>query len=80
MERLKRRIGGDKFKRVIDELNLAYSNQLSTENIEHHKYWIELFLKEYYDPLYKYSLENVKDKIIFEGNYNDVKKYLNSLK
>lgn len=80
MERLKKRLGGDKFKKVIDELDFAYKNQLSTGNIDYHKYWIELFLKEYYDPFYKYSLENVKDKIIFEGNYKDVKEYLNSLK
>ena len=79
MERLKKRLGGDKFKKVIDELDFAYKNQLSTGNIDYHKYWIELFLKEYYDPLYKYSLENVKDRIIYSGNYNEVKEYLNSL-
>ncbi len=80
MERLKRRLGGDKFKKVIDSLRLAYNNQLSTGNIDYHKYWIELFLRDYYDPLYKYSLEIVKDKILFEGNYKDVKEYLNNLK
>ena len=80
MERLKKRLGGDKFKKVIDELEFAYKNQLSTGNIDYHKYWIELFLKEYYDPLYKYSLEMVKNKIIFNGNYKDVKEYLNALK
>ncbi|MFU7515067.1 tRNA 2-selenouridine(34) synthase MnmH [Clostridium sp. HCS.1] len=80
MERLKKRLGGDKFKKVIDSLSFAYNSQLSTGSIDYHKYWIELFLKEYYDPLYKYSLENVQDKIIFQGNYKDVKEYLNSLK
>ena len=80
MDRLKKRLGGDKFKKVINELNFAYKNQLSTGNIDYHKYWIELFLKEYYDPLYKYSLESVKDKIIFSGNYSDVSDYLENIK
>ncbi|MDV4151913.1 tRNA 2-selenouridine(34) synthase MnmH [Clostridium sp. AL.422] len=80
MDRLKKRLGGDKFKKVITELEFAYKNQLSTGNTEYHKYWIELFLKEYYDPLYKFSLEKVKDRIIFQGNYNEAKDYLNNLK
>ena len=82
MERLKKKLGGDRFKKVLDELNFAYKTQLSTEKIEYHKYWIELFLKEYYDPMYSYTLQKDKDnnKIIFEGNSTDIIEYLKSLK
>lgn len=76
MERLKKRLGGDRFKKVLDELTLSYNTQIKTGNIEYHKNWIELFLKEYYDPLYSYGLEKNKDKIIFEGNSLEVMEYL----
>lgn len=76
MERLKKRLGCDRFKKVLDELTLSYNTQIKTGNIEYHKNWIELFLKEYYDPLYSYGLEKNKDKIIFEGNSLEVMEYL----
>lgn len=79
MDRVKKKLGGDRFKVVLNELNLAYNNQLSTNSMDAHKNWIEIFLKEYYDPLYKYSLENNKDKIIFRGNALEVNEFLNSL-
>lgn len=82
MDRLKKKLGGDRFKKVLDELNFAYKTQLTSGKIEFHKYWIELFLKEYYDPMYSYTLQKDKDnkKIIFEGNSIEVLEYLKNLK
>ena len=80
MDRVKKKLGGDRFKVVLNELNLAYNNQLSTNSMDAHKNWIEIFLKEYYDPLYKYSLENNKDKIIFRGNSLEVNEFLEDLR
>ena len=68
------------FKVVLDELNLAYKNQLSTNSVDFHKGWIEVFLKEYYDPLYKYSLEKIEDKIIFRGSSKEVTDFFKTLK
>lgn len=80
MDRVKKKLGGDRFKVVLNELDLAYKNQLSTNSIDSHKSWIEVFLKEYYDPLYKYSLENIEDKVIFRGNSKEVSEFLKTLK
>ena len=82
MDRLKKKLGGDRFKKVLDELNFAYKTQLSSGNIDYHKYWIELFLKEYYDPMYSYTLQNDRNNktIIFEGNSKEVLEYLKNLK
>lgn len=81
MDRLKKKIGGDRFKKVLDELNFAYKIQLTSGKIEFHKYWIELFLKEYYDPMYNYTLEKDKNNntIIFQGNSSTVIEYIKSL-
>ena len=78
MDRLKKKLGGDRFKKVLDELTFAYNEQIKTGKIEYHKNWIELFLKEYYDPMYSYNLEKDRDKIIFEGNSLEVLEYLKS--
>ncbi len=80
MDRVKKKLGGDRFKVVLDELNLAYKNQLSTNSVDFHKGWIEVFLKEYYDPLYKYSLEKIEDKIIFRGSSKEVTDFFKTLK
>ncbi|MBD7916503.1 tRNA 2-selenouridine(34) synthase MnmH [Clostridium sp. Sa3CUN1] len=82
MDRLKKKLGGDRFKKVLDELNFAYKTQLNSGKIDYHKYWIELFLKEYYDPMYSYTLQKDRNNktIIFEGNSNEVLEYLKNLK
>lgn len=79
MVKLKNRIGGDRFKLVIDELKNAFKIQNSTNDYEYHKIWIELFLVKYYDPLYKHSISKDTRNIIFKGNKNSVLEFLNDL-
>lgn len=80
IEKVRKKLGGDREKLLLNEFNLAFKKQLSTTSIDAHKKWIEIFLREYYDPLYNYSLEKNKEKIIFKGNSNEVLEYLISLK
>ena len=80
MNRVKKKLGGDKFNIVINELDKAYKNQLSTGNIDLHRNWIERFLRDYYDPLYKYSIEKHNYDLLYKGNTEEVYEYLNTLK
>lgn len=80
MNKVKKRLGGDRFKRVIDMFEHAYSMQLATSSYQPHEAWIELFLSDYYDPMYQYQLENTTKKIIFQGRAPEVLAYLQSLK
>ena len=37
-----------------------------------HDAWIRAMLKEYYDPMYAYQLEKQSNKIVFQGDYDEV--------
>lgn len=80
MNRVRKRFGGDKLNQVIKDLEKAYNHQLSTGSFDLHRDWIERFLREYYDPLYKKSIKNSPDSLLFKGNYNEVLDFFNSLK
>ena len=79
MERVKDRLGGDRLKHIIEELRLAYENQISTSSIDKHRNWIELFLTNYYDPMYKHSIEKSNRNIVFKGNSSEVIQYINEI-
>ncbi|QAA32995.1 tRNA 2-selenouridine(34) synthase MnmH [Clostridium manihotivorum] len=79
MERVQSKIGGDRMKLLIEELKAAYKDQISTNRFDRHRNWIELFLNNYYDPMYKHSLDKTNRNIIFRGNSKEVTEFLESL-
>ncbi|GKU30218.1 tRNA 2-selenouridine(34) synthase MnmH [Clostridium folliculivorans] len=79
MERVKSRLGGDRMKSIIEELKLAFKVQIDTNDIDKHRNWIELFLTNYYDPMYKHSLDKANRNIIFRGNSREVKEFVEGL-
>lgn len=79
MERVKSKLGGDRLKIVIDEFNKAYDIQKSNGSYDYNRVWIELFLHNYYDPMYKHSIEKGNRNIIFRGNKDEVTEYIKSL-
>lgn len=80
MIKLKERLGGDRLKTVINELKNAYHLQCINNNFNYHNNWIELFLVNYYDPMYKHSMNKDSRNIIFSGNKQSVMDFLNELK
>lgn len=79
MNKVKKRLGGDRFKCVIDLFERAYSIQLATGSCQSHEEWIQLFLSDYYDPMYEYQLKNTTKNIVFRGQAPEVLSYLKSL-
>ena len=77
--RIRKRLGGERLKRINQLLQDAYGHQLATGSSEEHKRWVEVLLVEYYDPMYDYQLENKKQKIVFRGNADDVRDYIKKL-
>lgn len=74
----KKRLGGDRYQEMMRIIYHAYDVQLKTGDINDHLLWIHYFLTDYYDPMYEYQLEQNKDFIVFKGNTDAVKQYLNS--
>ncbi|GFZ30353.1 tRNA 2-selenouridine synthase [Clostridium zeae] len=79
MERVKGKLGGDRMKVIDEELKLAFKTQKDTNDVDKHRNWIELFLTNYYDPMYKHSLEKANRNIVFRGNSREVLEFVEGL-
>lgn len=76
LERIKKRIGYERYSNIKIAFEEAYTLQLKTGKSTQHKSWIELLLREYYDPMYDYQIQKSEIPIAFEGNYTEVLGYL----
>ena len=79
MTRVRKRLGGERLKRVLQLLEEAHAHQQATGETVAHKSWVEVLLVEYYDPMYDYQLESKRDKIVFTGNAEAVLEHLAQL-
>lgn len=73
--RIRTRLGGLRYGEIKKALDNAFSNQLKTGSYTLHKDWVGYLLKEYYDPMYQYQIDNTDKKILFKGNADDVLEY-----
>lgn len=80
IEKIKRRLGGEGYKHIMGLFLDAYEKQLKSCQNNFHKIWVEVLLKEYYDPMYNYQLKNNKEKIIFKGNHKEVLSFFRDYK
>ncbi|MBC8205538.1 MAG: tRNA 2-selenouridine(34) synthase MnmH [Kiritimatiellaeota bacterium] len=79
LQRIRKRLGGERLKRVGESMQSAFDHHQSTGDPSFHKQWVELLLREYYDPMYDYQLEQKQQKIVFAGNAQAVREYLMNL-
>ncbi len=75
-QNIKKRLGGEFFKEISHLFEQAYWEQVHTGSYDLHKRWIEKLLVEYYDPMYQFQMQKVKDRIIYQGNKDEVLDYL----
>jgi len=76
LDKIKKRLGGDRCKSLIDLFEQAYQEQINSGSCLLHQNWVETLLRDYYDPMYQYQIQKVANKIIFEGNATEVLTYL----
>jgi len=74
--RIKKRIGYERYIKIQTAFRDASLAQNETGQSTQHKTWIEMLLREYYDPMYDYQIEKSDTPIAFEGNYAEVLDYL----
>jgi len=79
LQRIRKRLGGERLKRVSQLMQEAFDLQQTTGDSSAHKKWIEVLLREYYDPMYDYQLEQKRHKIVFQGNETALRDYLVTL-
>lgn len=79
MKKIDKRLGGDRYQRILELFENACKEQMLTGSYRLHEDWIRFLLREYYDPMYSYQLQNTTKKILFRGNAKDVLEYLRNL-
>ncbi|GAB6070434.1 tRNA 2-selenouridine(34) synthase MnmH [Thiomicrorhabdus hydrogeniphila] len=78
MQRIQKRLGGERYQRVIEQFDLAMKSQLQTGSTQEHQAWIKILLAEYYDPMYDYQMQKNDQEVIFKGTISEVIDYLNA--
>ncbi len=76
--RIKKRVGHERYIKMDTTFKDAYAIHQKTGDTSAHKVWIEMLLREYYDPMYDYQIEKGDIPIAFEGNYAEVLAYLHA--
>ncbi|MGB5672695.1 MAG: tRNA 2-selenouridine(34) synthase MnmH [Sedimenticolaceae bacterium] len=76
MDRIRRRLGGDRHARVSGMLQEAIARHAANGDTEGHRAWIAYLLHEYYDGMYEYQLGKKSHRIVFSGTQGEVCDYL----
>lgn len=80
LERIQNRLGGERSKQVMGLFEQGCKEQIGSGSFELHKKWIEVLLRDYYDPMYLHQIQNTTQKIVFKGNAEEVLAYLKTNK
>jgi tRNA 2-selenouridine synthase len=76
IDRIRRRLGGDRHAHARALLARALERHLSHGDIDGHRDWIAYLLTEYYDGMYAYQLAAKQSRIAFRGSRDEVASYL----
>ncbi len=73
---ISRRLGGERYARLMALMRAALARQLETGDCDAHRAWIQALLGEYYDPMYARHLKEKAARIVFRGDATAVAGYL----
>jgi tRNA 2-selenouridine synthase len=76
MKRIRRRLGGERHQRVSRLLEDALARHRRTGDIEAHREWIAVLLRDYYDGMYEYQLSRKQERVVFSGARDALAAYL----
>ena len=74
--KISRRLGGLLSKQVSTLVDQAIAEQRRSGDLRLHKQWIEVLLRQYYDPCYDYDLNKRREQITFRGSPGEVLEFL----
>jgi tRNA 2-selenouridine synthase len=79
VDRIRKRLGGEKTTQVKKLLEDAWQKQLQSQGSQAHRKWLEVLICEYYDPMYDYKMAKKEKNILFRGNCDEVRAFIRSL-
>jgi len=75
--RIKKRLGTERYTSINQVFLEAFTLQKSSGELTQHKEWIEMLLRDYYDPMYDYQIEKREMPIVFKGSASEILAWLN---
>lgn len=72
LSRIRKRLGGERYSEVEQQMQQAFAVQRRTGEVELHRDWIETLLAQYYDPMYEYQLGKREGQVLARGNGEEV--------
>ena len=75
LDKIQKRLGSKRYLYLKNIFKDAYQ----CDDIEANKVWIQYLLEDYYDKMYDYQIEKTSIPIVFRGNFDEVRAYLNSI-
>ncbi len=79
IDRIRKRLGGEREGRVKRLLASAYLSQQHQTDPQGHRHWIKVLMCEYYDPMYDYQLKKNNRPIVFQGDATEVTEFLRTI-
>lgn len=76
LDRIKKRLGWLRHKELCLIMDEAIQSHFQHNDLDGHRRWIKILMRDYYDPMYKYQLDQKQDRIIFRGNREEVIRWL----
>jgi tRNA 2-selenouridine synthase len=78
--KIKKRLGGLRYDLLLNQLNIALNNHKDNNDLSDFLPLIESLLVDYYDPMYDFQISNKKQRVVYEGNFNEVTNFLQEFK
>ncbi|MFK8080418.1 MAG: tRNA 2-selenouridine(34) synthase MnmH [Granulosicoccus sp.] len=72
LDRIRKRFGGDNWQRARTLLDGALSMHRQYGETTEYRPFIEMLLRDYYDPMYDYQLSQKSDRIVFKGTRDEI--------
>ncbi|SFV69684.1 Selenophosphate-dependent tRNA 2-selenouridine synthase [hydrothermal vent metagenome] len=69
---IQRKLGGERHAEMVTAFEEASKKQMEAGSVKEHAVWIEALLRDYYDPMYGYQMEQNKERILFRGDEAEV--------
>ncbi|MDD2906607.1 MAG: tRNA 2-selenouridine(34) synthase MnmH [Sulfurimonas sp.] len=76
LDRIQKRLGSERYLKI----KALLAESFEREDDAGHKEWIEILLREYYDPMYDYQLKKSRLPVLFEGSAEEILNFLKDKK
>ncbi len=67
LDRIRKRLGSERYLQLKSILENAFAQQQKNGDTQGHKEWIEILLRDYYDPMYDYQISKSPLPVLFRG-------------